>query len=170
MANSRSKSAVVAQLDQAAVARATFFQTGLEFHRCRVMFRLNRTSSIFHNEFVAGRVRLVPKASSETADYIEIEGPPDLIVEIVSDSSVCKDTKRLPAAYFAAGVPEFWLVDARRRSWCFAFIGAAKGHLCARRAGWRDISGQSVHWPAFQPRTPGAMCSEHWQFDLLHAE
>ncbi|HEY2881277.1 MAG TPA: hypothetical protein VGJ15_02560, partial [Pirellulales bacterium] len=25
-----------------------------------------------------------------------------------------KDTKRLPAAYFAAGVRELWLVDARR--------------------------------------------------------
>ncbi len=37
-----------------------------------------------------------------------------MIVEIVSDSSEKKDTQRLPAAYFAAGVPEFWLVDARR--------------------------------------------------------
>jgi hypothetical protein len=26
---------------------------------------------------------------------------------------VTKDTQRLPEAYFAAGVPEFWLVDAR---------------------------------------------------------
>jgi Uma2 family endonuclease len=34
-------------------------------------------------------------------------------VEIVSDSSVTKDTRRLPAAYFEAGVREFWLVDAR---------------------------------------------------------
>ena len=41
-------------------------------------------------------------------------GTPDLIVEIVSDSSVRKDTLRLPAAYHAAGVREFWLVDARK--------------------------------------------------------
>ena len=52
-----------------------------------------------------GRVTLVPKSSGEEAGYVEIEGPPDLIVEIVSDSSVKKDTERLPAAYFAAGVP-----------------------------------------------------------------
>jgi Uma2 family endonuclease len=61
-----------------------------------------------------GRVKLVPIASQEEGQYIEIEGPPDLIVEIVSDSSVKKDTKRLPAAYYAGGVPEFWLVDVRR--------------------------------------------------------
>lgn len=60
-----------------------------------------------------GQVRLVPKASGEPDRYIEIEGPPDLVVEIVSDSSVTKDTRRLPAAYRAAGVQEFWLVDAR---------------------------------------------------------
>ncbi len=37
----------------------------------------------------------------------------DLIVEIVSDASVRKDTERLPGLYHAAGVREFWLVDAR---------------------------------------------------------
>ena len=35
------------------------------------------------------------------------------MIEIVSDSSVAKDTRRLPAAYHKAGVGEFWLVDAR---------------------------------------------------------
>jgi Uma2 family endonuclease len=60
-----------------------------------------------------GRVTLVPKSSGEEESYVEIEGPPDLVVEIVSDSSEKKDTQRLPAAYFAAGVPEFLLVDAR---------------------------------------------------------
>ena len=34
-------------------------------------------------------------------------------MEIVSDTSVVKDTRRLPAAYFQAGVREFWLADAR---------------------------------------------------------
>ena len=35
------------------------------------------------------------------------------MVEIVSDASVKKDTERLPAAYHAAGIREFWLIDAR---------------------------------------------------------
>ncbi len=60
-----------------------------------------------------GRVRLVPRASGEPDRYAEMEGPPDLIVEIVSDASVRKDTERLPAAYDRAGVTEFWLVDSR---------------------------------------------------------
>ena len=61
----------------------------------------------------AGRVRLVPKASGEPDRFVEVEGGPDLVVEIASDSSVGKDLKRLPTAYFAAGVEEFWLADAR---------------------------------------------------------
>lgn len=60
-----------------------------------------------------GRVRLVPRAGGAPGRYVEVEGPPDLIVEIVSDASVAKDTQRLPKAYFQAGVQEYWLVDAR---------------------------------------------------------
>jgi Uma2 family endonuclease len=60
-----------------------------------------------------GRVRLVRKAGGKPGRYIEVEGGPDLVVEVISDSSVAKDTRRLPAAYFKAGVREFWLADAR---------------------------------------------------------
>jgi Uma2 family endonuclease len=56
---------------------------------------------------------LVSKASHEPDRFIEVEGPPELVVEIVSDSSVKKDTQRLLAAYYQAGVEEYWLVDAR---------------------------------------------------------
>ncbi|MHC4179080.1 MAG: Uma2 family endonuclease, partial [Planctomycetota bacterium] len=61
----------------------------------------------------SGRVRFVPKAGGAADRYVELEGPPDLIVEVVSDASVRKDTGRLPAAYYRAGVTEFWLIDAR---------------------------------------------------------
>jgi Uma2 family endonuclease len=60
-----------------------------------------------------GLARLVPAASGEPDRYVELEGAADLVVEIVSDSSVAKDTQRLPEAYFRAGVREFWLADAR---------------------------------------------------------
>jgi Uma2 family endonuclease len=68
---------------------------------------------ISHDAVYTHRVRLVPKSSGEPGRYVEVEGPPDLVVEIVSDTSVAKDTRRLPAAYFRAGVPEFWLADVR---------------------------------------------------------
>ena len=61
----------------------------------------------------SGSVQLISKASQQPDRYIEIEGPPDLVVEIVSDSSEGKDTKRLPERYFLAGVKELWLVDVR---------------------------------------------------------
>lgn len=57
--------------------------------------------------------RLVPRLGAKER-FIEIEGPVDVAVECVSDSSVVKDLQRLPVAYFRAGVREYWLVDARR--------------------------------------------------------
>ncbi len=61
----------------------------------------------------SGRVRMIPTSSRAADRYVELEGAPDLIVEIISDSSVRKDTARLLAAYWQAGVREYWLVDAR---------------------------------------------------------
>lgn len=72
-----------------------------------------------HDALASGRVRLVPKAGGQRDRYVELEGGPDLIVEIVSDASVAKDTRLLPAAYFKAGVREYWLADARREPLVF---------------------------------------------------
>ena len=47
-------------------------------------------------------------------DFMEFEGGPDVVVEVVRPSSASKDYVRLPRAYFAAGVREFWLADARK--------------------------------------------------------
>ncbi len=68
---------------------------------------------VMNSSLADGRVNRVPKASREQGRFIEFEGSADLIVEIVSDSSAVKDFQRLPSAYFAAGVSEFWLADAR---------------------------------------------------------
>ncbi len=46
-------------------------------------------------------------------DFIEFEGTPDWIMEIVSRSSVTKDKKTLRKAYHKAGISEYWLIDAR---------------------------------------------------------
>jgi Uma2 family endonuclease len=58
----------------------------------------------------SGRVRQVP--GSQTG-VVELEGTPDMVLEVVSDSSVEKDTIRLPDLYQQAGIPEFWRIDAR---------------------------------------------------------
>lgn len=44
---------------------------------------------------------------------VEVHGRPDVVVEIVSNSSVKKDKVLLIQSYFAAGIPEYWLIDAR---------------------------------------------------------
>lgn len=68
---------------------------------------------VSYDALKSGRVRRVPKATGGSQRYVEFEGAVDLVVEIVSDDSVGKDTRRLPVAYYQAGVPEFWLFDVR---------------------------------------------------------
>jgi Uma2 family endonuclease len=60
----------------------------------------------------SGRLRRVPKANRGD-DYVELEGAPDVVIEIVSDSSAQKDLERLRVAYARAGIPEYWIIDAR---------------------------------------------------------
>ena len=61
--------------------------------------------------FRSGRVKLT-RRKSRGDDFAEIVGTPDLVLEIVSDSSARKDLVRLKRAYFRSGIPEYWLIDA----------------------------------------------------------
>jgi Uma2 family endonuclease len=81
---------------------------------------------VAHRTIRSGRARLVPKASEEEGRFVEIEGSVDWIAEIISDSSAAKDKQRLPLAYFAAGVREFWLIDARKRQLFFQIYRRSK--------------------------------------------
>lgn len=47
-------------------------------------------------------------------DSLEIEGSPDLVVEIISPSSKYKDEDILRKKYWQAGVKEYWLADSRK--------------------------------------------------------
>ncbi len=75
--------------------------------------------------FDEGRVQLVRRAG-DGSDYIEILGSPDLVVEIVSDSSVKKDTRLLREAYRLAGVREYWLIDAQASEIRFEILSKAR--------------------------------------------
>lgn len=59
-----------------------------------------------------GRVQVRAWRRESDGD-VEVHGIPDKVVEIVSDSSVRKDNVELRQSYFAAGIPEYWLIDAR---------------------------------------------------------
>jgi len=52
-----------------------------------------------------------------------MDGPADLVVEIVSHDSVTRDYREKLAEYQAAGVPEYWIVDPRRSEARFYELG-----------------------------------------------
>lgn len=86
----------------------------------------------------SGRVRFVPR-TGKAGQYIEIEGIPDWVMEVVSDSSVGKDTQRLRAAYQRAGIREYWLIDARGEDIVFQILYWRKnGYVAAPvQDGWQ---------------------------------
>ena len=78
------------------------------------------------------RVRLLE--SERDGGCVEIEGTPDMVLEVVSRSSVHKDNVLLRQAYWEAGIPEYWLVDARTEPLKFDILRhAAKGYIATRK-------------------------------------
>lgn len=67
-----------------------------------------------------------------------VEGSPDWIMEIVSASSVTKDTQLLREAYHRARITEYWLIDARGDQIVFRIlIWHKSGYIAARSEdGW----------------------------------
>ena len=82
-----------------------------------------------------GQVRLV---EGRSRGHVELEGSPDMVLEVVSDSSVEKDTVVLRQAYAEAGIREYWLVDARKEPLHFDILRrSTRGYTASRRrAGW----------------------------------
>ena len=83
----------------------------------------------------AGRARLVPGRGESP---IRVEGSPDMTLEVISPSSVHKDTEELFELYWRAGVREYWLVDPRGGRVEFDILRhTAKGYVVTRKLkGW----------------------------------
>jgi Uma2 family endonuclease len=73
----------------------------------------------------SGQVRYA-EAVKGSNRFVEVHGSPDIVVEIVSASSVRKDTERLHELYYRADVAEYWLIDARGEEVQFHLFG--RGH------------------------------------------
>lgn len=58
----------------------------------------------------SGRLRFI---NGKEKGYMELEGTPDMVLEVISRSSIKKDTERLRELYWRAGITEYWLVDVR---------------------------------------------------------
>lgn len=91
--------------------------------------------------FESGKLRQVP-SETEDGDYIELEGVPDWVMEIVSPSSEQKDTKALREKYHRAGIPEYWLIDARSEKVSFQILQHRRSGYGAasKRGGWQVSS------------------------------
>jgi Uma2 family endonuclease len=58
-------------------------------------------------------IAFVTEANRNLRDGRRIDGPADLVVEVVSPSSVAQDRRNKMSDYAAAGVIEYWIVDPR---------------------------------------------------------
>ncbi|HEV8062616.1 MAG TPA: Uma2 family endonuclease [Gemmataceae bacterium] len=86
---------------------------------------------VSHASLRDNRVKLVP---GRAGGYAELEGVPDMVLEVVSRSSIYKDTERLIDLYWRAGVPEYWLADARTDTLRFdIFRHGSKGYKLVRK-------------------------------------
>ena len=83
----------------------------------------------------SGRLADVP---GKVRGVVELQGTPDMVLEVVSDSSERKDNQTLFEKYWEAGIPEYWIVDARGTDLEFTiYKHAAKGYVAVRKqAGW----------------------------------
>lgn len=81
------------------------------------------------------RVRLL---EGKKGGYVEMEGSPDMVLEVVSDSSVRKDMHQLRQDYWIAGIREYWLVDARKEPLAFDILRhTPKGYRTTpKKDGW----------------------------------
>jgi Uma2 family endonuclease len=90
------------------------------------------------------RIRLIEGAES---GYTELQGSPDMLLEVLSDSSEEKDLVTLRQAYWEAGVREYWIVDVRTSPIVFDILFHTPRGFATRRkkAGWlkSDVFGKS---------------------------
>jgi Uma2 family endonuclease len=89
----------------------------------------------------SGRVQLIE--TGDDPDGIELRGSPDWVLEVVSNSSERKDTIELFTGYHAAGVREYWLIDARGDEIEFKIlIWQPAGFAAAEPDAWGWIASQ----------------------------
>jgi len=82
---------------------------------------------------------VVREGRPERKKGLVVEGTPDMVLEVVSPSSVRKDTVELVERYWQAGIPEYWLVDPRANEPRFTlYAHAPRGYRTVRPVGgWR---------------------------------
>jgi Uma2 family endonuclease len=109
-----------------------FFGDGAHLTNLRADISGNPDSLfVSHEAFRSGAVKQI---EGKKRGYVELEGIPDMVLEVMSDSSVKKDMDLLYEAYARAGIREYWLVDAREDLLRFEIYRLArKGYAAGRK-------------------------------------
>ena len=84
------------------------------------------------------RSRLTPRKDS-VGEYTELVGAPDMVLEVVSKSSVRKDTSLLLDRYHRAGIAEYWLVQVDESRIDFRILMREEDGYApaAEKSGWQ---------------------------------
>src|SRR5262245_21225501 len=137
--HNRVKTRVTSALDQLVAAEDLgyfFSDRALLSHAAARLSAEPDAFFVTYESVEAGRARLIEGASE---GHVEVEGSADLVIEVVSTGSVEKDTVELPILYFAAGISEYWLIDARKAAPTFdLFRRGSRAFAASRRqaGGW----------------------------------
>lgn len=97
----------------------------------------------------AGRV--VYREVVEGSDrFVEVRGTPDAVLEVVSRSSVRKDTILLRDLYHRARIPEYWLIDARPDAIDFQILTWAESGYVASQVDEKGFSESRIFQRCFR--------------------
>ncbi len=111
----------------------------------------------------SGRLKRAPR-KDHPGESVELEGAPDMVLEIVSRSSIKKDTEKQREAYCRAGIPEYWLINALGKQVDFQIlIRRGAEYVPSRsRQGWRRSSVFAQDFRLRRGRDPIG----DWQYSL----
>lgn len=109
-----------------------------------------------------------PGTVKQEGNHVDLIGTPDWVCEVLSDSSVKKDTQDLRAAYHKAGIPEYWLVDARGEEIDFqVLVWQPEGYVNQNdREGWKFSPVFKRHFQFTRERNRVGT----WRYRLQHRQ
>jgi Uma2 family endonuclease len=107
----------------------------------------------------------ISKLRCEILRRLHVEGPPDMIIEIVSPDSVARDWRDKYWEYESAGVREYWVIDlVAEHAELYVRSAAGEYERVAERDGWlvsTAITGFRLKtqwlWPATRPKAIDAL-------------
>ena len=116
------------------VRRGRFVPDGMLLTNEEAELACQPAGAFFSMESLASeKVRLV---EGRDDGFVELVGSPDMVLEVVSDSSEEKDTVDLMELYWRANIQEYRLVDARGPKLRFdIYRHTAQGHVSVRKQG-----------------------------------